>query len=150
MESPFLRGYCAPTPKSSKISLFCALSQNYQHLFDKWCMHLIVNCPRNSKIASKLRQAKWFLSYWSKTNIFTVWSIISKSLGLLKFQCHFWVPWTISYKMHNLFFFLFFWSCWLFWNRAQNMLFFDRRCSTTLIMSNIIFVATYILIRYNR
>ena len=34
-----------------KISMFCALSQNYRHLFEKWYMHLIVNCPRNSKMA---------------------------------------------------------------------------------------------------
>ena len=28
---------------------------------------------------------------------------LKKPLGLLKFQCHFWVPWTIFYKMHMLF-----------------------------------------------
>ena len=50
-----LRGYCTSYPKSSKISIFCALSQNYQHFFEKQYMHLIVNCPRNSKIVSKLR-----------------------------------------------------------------------------------------------
>ena len=33
--------------------MFCSLSQNYQHLFENNIMHLIVNCPRNSKIASK-------------------------------------------------------------------------------------------------
>ena len=42
-------------PKSSKISMFCALPQNYQHLFEKWYMHLLVNCPRNSKITTNLR-----------------------------------------------------------------------------------------------
>ena len=30
-----LRGTAPPTPKRSKISMFCALSQNYQHLFEK-------------------------------------------------------------------------------------------------------------------
>ena len=44
--SPRLRGYCTSYPKKL---------QNFQHLFDKWYMHLIGNCPRNSKIASKLR-----------------------------------------------------------------------------------------------
>ena len=29
------RGTAPPTPKSSKISMFCALPQNYQHLFEK-------------------------------------------------------------------------------------------------------------------
>ena len=28
------------------------------------------------------------------------WFITYKTLGLLKFQCHFWIPWTIYYKMH--------------------------------------------------
>ena len=53
----FLRGYCTSYPqKTSKICMFCALSQNYQHLFDKIISrYLIVNFPRNSKVASKLR-----------------------------------------------------------------------------------------------
>ena len=33
----------------TKISMFSALSPNYQHLFEKWYVHLIGNCPRNSK-----------------------------------------------------------------------------------------------------
>ena len=57
-----LRGYCTFCPK---ISMFCALSQNYQHLFWKMICAILVNCPRNSKIASKFCWAKWFLSYWS-------------------------------------------------------------------------------------
>ena len=32
-----------------KINIFCALSQNNQHLLEKLHMHLIVNCLRNSK-----------------------------------------------------------------------------------------------------
>ena len=32
------------------------------------------------------------------------WSILQEQLGLLKFQCHFWVSWTIYYQMHMLFF----------------------------------------------
>ena len=47
----FLRGYCTP---NQKLGCFCVLSQNYQHLFDKWYMHLIENCPRNSKLALNL------------------------------------------------------------------------------------------------
>ena len=31
-----------------KISMFCVLSQSYQHLLKKWYKHLIVNCPRYS------------------------------------------------------------------------------------------------------
>ena len=97
-----LRGTAPATPKSSKISMFCALSQNFQFFSEKWYMHVIVNCPRNSKIASKFRYPKQFLSYWSKINILTV-LVYNLKLALLKFQCHFWVPWTISHKMHYLF-----------------------------------------------
>ena len=32
------------------------------------------------------------------------WSITQEPLGLLKFLCNFWVPRTIYYKMHKLFF----------------------------------------------
>ena len=34
--------------------------------------------------------------------ILTVWSITLKKI--LKRQCHFWVPWTIYFKMHALVF----------------------------------------------
>ena len=40
-----------------------------------------------------------FCLFWSTT--MTTW----KSLGLLKFQCHFWVPLTICFKMHHMVFF---------------------------------------------
>ena len=50
---------CIPTPIKGalhllpQISMFCALSQNYQHCLEKWYMHLIVNCLRNSKMVLK-------------------------------------------------------------------------------------------------
>ena len=87
-----LRGYCTSYP------MFCALSQNYQHLFEKFWTVLIYNLNQ---------------------------------LGILKFQCHFWVHWTISYKMHNLFFKN---CCWLFWDRAQHAN-FGGRCSTPLTLN---------------
>ena len=43
-------GGTAQAPK-----LACFVSRNSQHLFEKYYMHLIVNFPRRSKIASKLR-----------------------------------------------------------------------------------------------
>ena len=36
-----------------QINMFCALSQNNQHRLEKYHMHLIVNCSRNSKMALK-------------------------------------------------------------------------------------------------
>ena len=47
-----LRGNCTSNQKNS---MFCAWSENYQHLFEKYSMLLIVNCPRNSKIALKFK-----------------------------------------------------------------------------------------------
>ena len=57
-------------------------SQNYQHLLEN--MHLIVNCPRNSKIALDFKYAKRVLDY---NNILTVliYNFKKKPLGLLKF-----------------------------------------------------------------
>ena len=46
------KGVLHPWPQ---ISIFCAPSQNCQYLFENWYMHLIVNCPRNSKIALQFK-----------------------------------------------------------------------------------------------
>ena len=51
-------------------------------------MHLIVNCSRNSKIAMKFRRPSGS-SVINPNNILTVLIQNSKTVGLLKFQCHF-------------------------------------------------------------
>ena len=61
-----VRGYCT----LPQISMFCTLSRNCQHLFEKQQMHLTLNCQRNWNIASKLSQTKWIFSY--PNIIFTV------------------------------------------------------------------------------
>ena len=53
-----------------------------------------------------------------------------KPLGLLKFQCHFWVSRTIFFFIRCIIYFSK--SCWLFWDREQNMLIFGRKCSAPL------------------
>ena len=58
-----------------KISMFCALSQNNQHLTEKLHMHLMVNCSWNSKMVFKL---------WIKTVKMFFGSITQELLGLLK------------------------------------------------------------------
>ena len=55
---------------------------------------LIAYCPRNWKMELK----------FSMSSSCLFWSITQEPLGLLKFQCYFWVPWTIYYKIHMLFF----------------------------------------------
>ena len=67
------------------------------NIFLKNNMHLTVNFPRNSKIASELRQAKQFLSYWSQTNILTVLVNKLKTAWPTKISMYFWVPWTFFY-----------------------------------------------------
>ena len=47
----FLMGILHP---NLKLLLFCVLSQNYQHFFEKWCMPFRANCPRNSNMTLKL------------------------------------------------------------------------------------------------
>ena len=44
----YFKGGTAPP---TKINMFCALSQNNQQLFEKYLMHLIRTCSRNSKMA---------------------------------------------------------------------------------------------------
>ena len=41
---------------------------------------------------------------WIKTIKMLFGSVTQELLGLPKFWCYFWVPWTIYYKMHMLFF----------------------------------------------
>ena len=69
---PFLRGTIPPTPKSSKISMFWALSQNYQHLFWKIIYASYTKLSKEPKNSIKIKVGQGILSYWSKTNILTV------------------------------------------------------------------------------
>ena len=54
---------------------------------------------------------------WIKIVKILFWSITQEPLNLPKFQCYFWVGFTIHYKMYMLFLK----RCWYFWDRAQNM-----------------------------
>ena len=65
---------------SFKISMFCVLSQNYQHFFWK-----IIYAP---------------FKLWIKTVKILFWSITQEVLDLLKIL----VPWTIYNKMHYVIF----------------------------------------------
>ena len=52
------------SPRGRKLKLWVYFIGFVQHNF--YQLHLIVICPLNSKIASKFRKTKRFLSYWSK------------------------------------------------------------------------------------
>ena len=62
----FLKGEgTEPLTKNKHVLWF--ISKNTNTFFEKWYMHLIENCPRNSKMALKFEKAKpQFLNYWSK------------------------------------------------------------------------------------
>ena len=53
-----LKGELHPNPK---LSIFCALSHNYQHGFEKWDKDLEANCLKNSKIALQFQLAKRYI-----------------------------------------------------------------------------------------
>ena len=65
--------------------MFCTLSQNCQHLFEKWYVYLIVYCSRNSKIALKFRSRPsgcWVII--NQNNILTVLIQNLKAVWLIK------------------------------------------------------------------
>ena len=83
--------------------VLCSISK-LSTLFWKITYASSVNCPRNSKIALKSVVGQVVVVLLIKTIFWLFWSItFKKSPGLLKFQCQFWVPWTISIKMQTFF-----------------------------------------------
>ena len=87
----------------SKLSIFCALSQNYQHCLEN-------NLGILKQIIWKTQ--KWHCNFstpsssWviDQNNILHVWSITQEQRGLVKFQCHIGVSQTICLRMLTLFF----------------------------------------------
>ena len=59
------------------------LSQSYKHFFEKWYMHLAINCPRKSTL--KLHKAKRFLGYRSHSWVGKIWKFFNLSPFFLQF-----------------------------------------------------------------
>ena len=75
---PMLRNTAAPpTPQ---ISMFCALSQNYQHFLEKKYMHLIENYLRNIKMDQNNQTVVWI------NNSRAAWPIL-EFLGQFTIRC---------------------------------------------------------------
>ena len=55
------------------------------------------------KIVVEILVGQAIFKLWIKTVKIMFWSVTQEPLGLLKCWYHFWVPWTIYYKMHKLF-----------------------------------------------
>ena len=95
-----LRGYCTSYPK---LPCLCSISK----LSTPW---KIVYAPY-SKLPKELKNGIEFLlgqvvffRFRIKTFKMLFGSVTQELLGLLKVWCYFWVPLTIYYKMHTLFF----------------------------------------------
>ena len=56
------------------------------------------------KNGTEILVGKAVLKLWIKTVKMLFGSITQELIGLPKFWCYFWVPWTIYYKMHILIF----------------------------------------------
>ena len=107
----FQGGTAPPTPK---LECFWSISKLSTSFLIMIC--ILVNRPRNSKIALIFRWAKRFLSYWSKQHFDLIHDL--KTTWRTKLFDAIWVPWTIYCKMHiNIIF-----QGDTFWNKAQNML----------------------------
>ena len=121
-------------PPPLKLINFCALSENYKHLFEKQYTHVIANCLRNSKIASNLDRpsGSWVIDL---NKILTVLIHDLKTAYPTKIA----MPFLSS--LNNLpyvAYVIFARMCWLFWNGAQNMLIWGRKCSTEYLDNGVI------------
>ena len=67
-----LRGTAPPTLKSSKTSMFCALSQNYQHLLEKIIYAFYSNLTKELKSSIKIMVGQAVLELLIQSNILTV------------------------------------------------------------------------------
>ena len=98
--------------------VLCSISK-WSMLFGKIIyMHLRANCPRNSKNGIEVLVDQVVFKLWIKTVKIWFWSITQEPFDLLKFKCCFWVPWTIYYKMHII-----------FWKDVDNFEIEHRTCS---------------------
>ena len=95
-----LKGLLHP---NQKLTCLCSYLKIFDTFTEKWYMHLIVYYPRNSKTALKFKSRPSISWVIDQNIILTVLIHNSKPLGLLEFQCHFWVPWIIYFKIHALF-----------------------------------------------
>ena len=118
------RGYCTLYPQ---ISMFCALSQNYQHFFGGKILYASYSIlSKELKNGIEILVGQVFFKLWIKTVKMMFGSITQEPLGLPKFWCCFWVSSTIHYKMFILFF-----KKVLRILKWENMLIWSRRCSSS-------------------
>ena len=81
-----LRGYCTFSPQNS---MFCPVSQNYQHLFWKIIYASYSKLSKELKNSIKIKVDQAVLELLTQTTFLLFWSITWKLLVPLKFQCHF-------------------------------------------------------------
>ena len=96
------RELVVPKPK---LSIFCT---HYLKIINTFFLknninHPKANCLRNSKDDNKILVGEVAFELLIKTCKILFWSITREPLGLLKFQCHFWVSHTICFRMITLF-----------------------------------------------
>ena len=93
-----LREYCTPNQKSA-----CFVPYLKIIILKKIIYVSYSKSPKELKNGIEILVGqKTFFKLWIKTVKILFGPIIQEPLGLLKFQCYFWVPWTIYYKMHTL------------------------------------------------
>ena len=124
-----LRRYCTSYPKKlQNYHVLCSISKSSTS-FWKIIYASYSKLSKELKNSIKIKVGQAVLELLIQKQHLTVWSITWKPLGLLKCQCHFWVPWTVFVRCMCYFSK----RCWLFWDRAKNMKIFGRRCSSPLM-----------------
>ena len=98
----FLRGTATPTPNLADFVLYLKIINTSWKIKNASYSKLLKELKNGIMILVQVGQVLFKL--WIKTFKLLSGSITQELLGLPKFWCYFWVPWTIIYKLHVLFF----------------------------------------------
>ena len=101
IQNATLRGNCTP---NHKLTCFVLYLKTINTFLKKKIYASYSKLSKELKNWIEIYVGPAVLKLWIKIVKILFWSITHELLDLLKFQCYFWVPWTIYYKMHTLFF----------------------------------------------
>ena len=95
-----LRGYCTSNQKLECFVLYLKIINT----FWKMIYASYSKFSKELKTGIKILVDQAVFKLWIKTVKMMCGSITREPLGLPKFWCYFWVPWTIYYEMHIYYF----------------------------------------------
>ena len=132
----------------SKLSMFCAHFQNYQHCFWKVIYASWSKLSKKVKTGIKISAGHTVLelSLLIKMCKILFWLITQELLSLLKWCCHCWISHTICFRMHVSFFQK---NGDNFWDSTQNMLNLGLGCPCPLKQYKILLICELMIYAFH-